>query len=314
MTKDFRMRRSAWWTALFCVAIAPALAAPPPPAAPVPLLWKVSDRDNSVYLLGSFHMLRSDDYPLSKDIDAALADAERVVFELSPEEMNSPALARQMQRAAQRTDRSTLDSDLTPELREKFGAWTAKNASLLRMIQYAPERLQTLEPWFVSLLMTIVEATSRGFNRATGLDSYMADAAKAANKPTSGLETGAMQLAMLDGMSRETQVQMLAESLQSEDGELELDKLHRDWRNGDVQALRDYMVNDTRTKYPELYARMNVERNDAWVPRLDALLKAPGKDDTLVVVGAMHLLGDDGVVEKLKRKGYTVERVCTACK
>ena len=309
-----RLNRSACLAALLCAAIVPVFAATPAPKPPVPLLWKVSDQDNSVYLLGSFHMLRKDDYPLSKDVDDALADAERVMFELSPEEMNSPAIARQMLRAAQRTDRSSLDSDLTPELREKFGAWTSKNAGLLRMIQYAPERLQTLEPWFVSLLMTIVEATSRGFNRASGLDSYMADAAKAANKPTSGLETGAMQLAMLDGMSRETQVQMLAETLQSENGEIELDKLHRDWRNGDVQSLLDYMVTDTRTKYPELYRRMNIERNDAGVPALDALLKTPGKDDTLVVVGAMHLLGDDGVVEKLKRKGYTVERVCTACK
>jgi hypothetical protein len=49
----------------------------------VPLLWKVSDANNSVYLLGSFHMLRADDYPLSKDVDAALADSESVLFETS---------------------------------------------------------------------------------------------------------------------------------------------------------------------------------------------------------------------------------------
>ena len=51
----------------------------------------------------------------------------------------------------------------------------------------------------------------------------------------------------------------------------------------------------------------------AWVPRLEARLAAPGTDDTLVVVGAMHRLGNDGVVEKLRRKGYKVERICSAC-
>jgi uncharacterized protein YbaP (TraB family) len=69
-----------------------------------------------------------------------------------------------------------------------------------------------------------------------------------------------------------------------------------------------------RKQYPEMYARMNTARNDTWVPKLDALLKKPGTDDTLVVVGTMHLLGPDGVIEKLKAKGYKVERVCTACK
>ena len=69
--------------------------------SPVPLLWKVSDADNALYLLGSFHLLRPDDYPLSEDVDAAFADAESLLFELSPEEMNSPALPALMLQAGQ---------------------------------------------------------------------------------------------------------------------------------------------------------------------------------------------------------------------
>ncbi|RZA05451.1 MAG: TraB/GumN family protein, partial [Proteobacteria bacterium] len=60
--------------------------------------------------------------------------------------------------------------------------------------------------------------------------------------------------------------------------------------------------------------RINVARNDAWLPKLQKRLTDPGKDDTLVVVGALHLLGTDGVVEKLRAKGYKVERICSACK
>ena len=110
------MRRSAFFTALLCATIVPAFAASsaPAPKPPVPLLWKVSDSDNSVYLLGSFHMLRADDYPLSPDVDAALADAEAVMFELPPEEMGSKELAAKLMTAAVRTDGTMLDSDLTP--------------------------------------------------------------------------------------------------------------------------------------------------------------------------------------------------------
>jgi len=50
------------------------------------------------------------------------------------------------------------------------------------------------------------------------------------------------------------------------------------------------------------------------VPKIAGRLDAPGSDDTLVVVGALHLLGKDGVVDKLKAKGYKVERICSACK
>ena len=68
-----------------------------------------------------------------------------------------------------------------------------------------------------------------------------------------------------------------------------------------------------RREYPQLYHRINVDRNDAWVPRLQRMLDDETKDDTLVVVGALHLLGEDGVVEKLRAKGYKVKRICAAC-
>ena len=74
----------------------PASSSPAPAvqAAPVPLLWKVSDADNSLYLLGSFHLLRKDDYPLAPEVDAAFADAESLLFEIAPSEMASPASTR----------------------------------------------------------------------------------------------------------------------------------------------------------------------------------------------------------------------------
>ncbi len=73
------------------------------------------------------------------------------------------------------------------------------------------------------------------------------------------------------------------------------------------------MAAEMKRDYPALYRRINVQRNDAWLPKLEQRL-ARQDDDTLVVVGALHLLGEDGVVEKLRAKGYTVERICSACR
>ncbi|HWS78966.1 MAG TPA: TraB/GumN family protein, partial [Thermomonas sp.] len=66
-------------------------------------------------------------------------------------------------------------------------------------------------------------------------------------------------------------------------------------------------------KTPESYRLLDVDRNNAWLPKIEARLKESRADDTLVVVGSLHLLGDDGLVEMLRAKGYAVERVCEAC-
>lgn len=307
--------RHAWLTALVLAAALPLSAATPVATpTPVPLLWKVSDKDNSVYLLGSFHMLRKSDYPLSKDVDAAYADAESLVFELSPDEMLSKELGAQMAAAALRTDGTTLADDLSPELAKRFDAWTTKNAGALANTGTPAAILQMLEPWFVSMLVTIVDAHALGFESELGMDAHLGGNAKRDGKPATGLESGAQQLAMLDGMTKQEQLQMLGESLAETSDKGELEALHSGWRSGDADKLWRTMGADMQKEYPSLYRRINVERNDAWVPKLEARLRAPGTDDTLVVVGALHLLGSDGVVEKLKKKGYTVERVCSACK
>lgn len=315
------LRSAAFKPMLLAALIASTFAvnadSPKPAGAstpPVPLLWKVSDADNSVYLLGSFHLLKPDDYPLSKDVDAAFADAESLVFEMSPEEMSSPTLGMQMVQAAMRSDGTSLNSQLSPETIKLLGAWTTENASVLQAMGLKPQDLQMFEPWFVGLTISITEMTKQGLDPKLGLDANLAAQAAKAGKPAKGLETGAQQIAFLDGMDKVEQLQFLAEALsQSEDAEAETAKLHNAWRTGDAKVLWDDMAVEMKKEYPRLYQRINVARNDAWVPKIQERLTTPGKDDTLVVVGALHLLGPDGVVEKLRAKGYKVERVCSAC-
>lgn len=278
---------------------------------PVPLLWKVSDGDNALYLLGSFHMLKPTDYPLSTDVADAMADAESVLFEVSPEEMNSPELVAGMMQAAMRTDGSTLDEQVGPDLAARLDAWSD---ALPPGSPMNADVLQRFEPWFVGLTISILQMTTMGLDPALGLDRHFMALAADAGKPVGGLETAAQQIALFDGMDPDEQVQMLADALDdAAAGTAELDKLHADWRAGRVDALWDGMAAEMRNDYPALYQRINVDRNDAWLPELAARLDTPGEGDTLVVVGALHLLGEDGLVAGLRERGYTVERICSAC-
>jgi len=288
---------------------APAASAAPAPAKapPVPLLWKVSDRDNAVYLLGSFHLLKSDDYPLSGDIDQAFASADKVVFEVPPEQMMDPAMAQKFLAAAGYADGRTLSQVLPPTLREKFKRILAqRGASIAQFDSY--------EPWFVNLSLMLGVSQQMGFRPDQGLDQVLMQRALAGGKPTGGLESIDLQLGVLDSTPMDEQVTSLKEFLDKPtDMPGMLSDLHNAWRDGDLPRLDTLTREEMRDKTPQTYRIVNVERNDAWVPQIQQMLDGQKKGDTLVVVGALHLLGEDGVVEKLRAKGYTVERVCSVC-
>ncbi|MAL03907.1 MAG: hypothetical protein CL625_06510 [Arenimonas sp.] len=293
--------RLAWIACLLCLTLLTGCARAEPPR---PLLWKVSDADNSVYLLGSFHLLRKGDYPLAASTDQAFEDAESVVFELSPAEMNDPALGQMMGAAARREDGKRLQDTLAPETWRQLEAWAQRRAVPL-------ENLQGFEAWFVSLTISLVEMQALGLDAKMGLDRHFAQRATEAGKPTEGLETGAEQIALFDGMDPRLQQQSLEDVL-SDAGEMEqnINRLHALWRQGDVAGMEAETNQRMREDYPELYARINRDRNLAWLPVIRKRLDRGGEDeDVLVVVGALHLLGEDGLVRLLRDAGYTVERL-----
>lgn len=288
------------------------LIAEVPVTPPVPLLWRVAGEAGDLYLLGSFHFLTADDYPLADEVEQAFVTADEVVFELSPEELGSPTLAMQMMQAGLRTDGSRLDDDLPREAVARLATWGQTNQTTLQATGLGTQAFQLFEPWFASLLVTTTELGRYGLQAQYGLDVHLARRAREAGTPTAGLETAAQQIEFLDGMARPDQVQMLLEALdQADAGPEAIEALHSTWRAGDADALWTGMAGDMRTRSPALYARINTSRNDAWLPKLEQMLQQPGT--ILVVVGALHLLGEDGVVEKLAAKGYAVERVCSVC-
>lgn len=271
--------------------------------SPKALLWKVSDSDNDVYLLGSFHALKPSDYPLAPSITSAFADAEIVAFEVSPEEMNSPDLAMQMMAAAMLPEGVGLQDSLSAPTWLRLQQYAAKRSMPL-------ENFQRMEPWFVALIVAMQEMALVGYDPKQGLDQHLIALSAKAGKRTRGLETGGEQIAALDSMSPTEQQQALAESLDdAEQFKAKVDELHRYWRAGDEQMLYNLMAADFKREYAQLYQRINVGRNQAWLPKIRRMLDDERSDDTLVVVGTLHLLGAEGLVSQLKAKGYRVERL-----
>ncbi|WP_162823735.1 TraB/GumN family protein [Lysobacter sp. TY2-98] len=282
--------------------VAPSASAPP-----VPLLWKVSDADNSLYLLGSFHLLAKSDYPLSTDIDRAFDDAESLVFEVAPDDLENPAITGMMMGLAKSDPTSSIDHTLSPDLKAQLDV-------RMRGLGLPAEQMHAFEPWFVDTMLVTLLGQRAGYAPDDGLDRQLMARAKAAGKPATGLETVQEQLSTLDGTPMAEQVASLKEFIDEGDAApAKLDELHKAWREADIPTLERMTREEMAELTPVTYQRLNVDRNRAWIPRFEAMLAQGKGHDVLVVVGALHLLGDDGVVALLRAKGYRVERICTAC-
>jgi len=271
---------------------------------PTPMLWKVSKGESTVWLLGSMHFLKDGDYPLSRDVDVAYKDAGKLVFEISPDELNSPATLALTLQHGMYHDTHKLQDDLSPTTWQELVAYGEKN-------NLPAVALQKFEPWMASLTLVALESQKMGMKPDAGLDMHFMQMASADHKPTGGLETVDQQLAIFYTSPLKAQQDMLRQSL-DEIGDFpkEMNKEHDTWRRGDSDAMI-VAAKKEFAKYPELYQKILAQRNRNWIPQIERMLV--GNDDTLVIVGALHLAGPDGVVHLLQQKGYTVERICTGC-
>ncbi|WP_374609599.1 TraB/GumN family protein [Thermomonas sp.] len=288
-------------------ATSPVASAPGAKAVARPVLWKVSDADNSVYLLGSFHLLKRDDYPMPVEIDRAFDDAESLLFEIDPREMTAPETVATMQKYMAYEEGKSLSKVLPKATLERLGTLVSASGGSVQALEQS-------EPWAVSLGLVLGVSQAMGLQADLGLDRHLMERAAKAGKPAGGLETVDAQMQAMDAVPYAEQAQGLDEFLvDPKKAVQELQDMHAWWRSGDVERLDTGMRADMAAKSPQSYKLLDVDRNNAWLPQIEKRLTGSTSNDTLVVVGALHLLGSDGLVEKLKAKGYKVERVCDAC-
>jgi uncharacterized protein YbaP (TraB family) len=284
---------------VFLLALAVALAPATVLARGKHVLWTVQGKQNTVYLLGSIHVLREGDAALSEVAERAYEDAERLVMEIDlddPGEADPLAMLEVVQSLALLPEGQSLRAILGSDYASLNGR--ARQAGL----DLAP--LDRFAPWLAATALLQLELARRGFSAELGIEQVLARRAAADDKPIQGLETMAQQLELLAGMPMPMQKHFLVMTLdESAEFDQEIGELVRAWKTGDTEALAG-LLSDEFDEFPDLYRRLTVDRNRAWVGRLSDLLD--DRDDYLVVVGALHLVGDDSVVDLLEQQGYEV--------
>ena len=237
------------------------------------------------------------------------------VFEIAPDELQDPRRGAALFGAAGvRTDGRTLDDDLPPELRAKLSAWSRRNGALLEAQGVPPQVMQRLHPWYAAVIIDLQTMRAAGLDPKLGLDDHFMSAASRRRMTAEGLESVSEQVALFSTMTADEQRQFLAESLDDAGhGTRDIEALHGTWRAGDADRLWAHDGRRMQAEYPRLYRTIVADRNARWVPEIGAMLARPGTANIFIVVGALHLVGPDGVVAKLKAAGYRVERMCDAC-
>jgi uncharacterized protein YbaP (TraB family) len=265
------------------------------------ILWEVKGRHNTLYLLGSVHMLKAVDSALPPEALRAYAASKVLVMELDLNGADTGAAA--LLESA--TELTTLPEGQT--LAAAIG--TQLYAQLLaraRPLGLEPDVLEHFQPWFAALMVQQMELSKSGFDAAAGVDEQFALMAQADHKPIIGLETVDQQLGLFAHLSLEQQRQFLRSTLQESDSAgSETEAVVRAWQRGDTLKLEQLLREGTQDS-PELYRLLTTDRNRRWLPRITALLN--GDDNCLVIVGALHLIGHDGVIELLQHQGYSPQQ------
>lgn len=264
-------------------------------------IWKATSKQGgTIYLAGSVHLLSAAYYPLSAAFDAAFKDADLLVEEIDLGEMMASDSQMMLLTRGMLSATQSLDSLVSPAT---FAAVNAKVSELgLPM-----EPLKRFKPWALAITLQGLEWQKAGFNADLGLDKHFYDLATAQRKQVQGLETLAYQIARFDEMSPELQDRLLAETLK----ELQTTKasftvMADAWKGGDVATVERIVLQDLKSE-PQMYDRLLVERNRNWLPKVEALFLRPRP--SLVIVGAAHLVGADGLLQVLRAKGYRIEQL-----
>ncbi len=264
------------------------------------LLWKVRSGPNAVIILGSIHVLKKENYPLKKNIEDAADSAKKLVLEIDLQAADAQKNQQVIMEKAVNRDGSTLQQNVSPET---FALADEKGRDLGLDVR----TLNPFKAWFVALTLASVKLQKLGLDPNYGVDRYLAERARKSGKPISGLETFESQMSVFDGLSQREQELMLRETVEDIDLlEKSAERIVQAWLKGDTASLEESLLTGMRA-YPDLYQRLIVDRNRRWLPQIERLIKQG--ENALIIVGAAHLVGKDGVIELLKQQGYTVEQL-----
>ncbi len=280
-------RTALWWfLALGLLGSLSAHAAGP--------VWAVRGAHNTVYLAGSVHLLPAQDAALPPAFDHAYADSGKLVMELDLGQLDPLQVAGWMSEHGALPAGTTLRGVLGES---RYTRVSAAAADLGLSMQV----LDGQSPWIVGIELADLQYLHLGFDPQQGVEEQLVQRAQSDGKPTAGLETLDQELGGLEALPRQEQLRLLDQTLDDlKEPQQQMQEILSAWRHGDAAQLAALLGREYRA-FPALYRPLVTARNQRWLPQIEQLLH--GEGNCLVIVGALHLVGDGGLLELLRKDG-----------
>ncbi len=265
-------------------------------------VWLVSAGANSLYLGGTVHLLRPTDFPLPEVFEQAYQDADVIYFETDISAVLDPAMQTRIMQELVYADGRTLQTVLSEEVYRRMADYLDEAGIPIAL-------LESFRPGLLINTLQVIELQNLGFT-PQGVDAYYYRQARLDGKNIGELEPIEAQIAFLAGLGEGNEDAFVMASLQEMALVAEsMDLLLAAWRAGDKDILNELFISELQSQMPEVYETLLVGRNQDWLPQLQALLET-GQDSTaFVLVGAAHLVGEDGLLQLLVELGYQVEQL-----
>lgn len=273
-----------------------AVAAQAKPRAP--FLWRVHGPHATHYLMGSVHLLPRSADTLPDALERAYDQVDEVVFESDLGALSAPSTQLTLLAAARA--RRPLATEIS-------AAVYARVRDRARRENMPMKLCDGYRAWFCALSLQLFAFRRAGYSEEYGVDQHFYGEALTDGKSIAWLEPVAQHLALFTRMPAATSRELLAAAVDARPAALDSpQELYRAWREDDTARVAE-LDREFKRRYPLLYRRLLARRNQAWLPRLRALLS--GDQAELICVGAAHWVGPDGLIGALRRTGFDVRPV-----
>jgi uncharacterized protein YbaP (TraB family) len=261
-------------------------------------VWALGRDGKQLFLGGSCHLLRKNDFPLPAVFDMAFDRSNILVLETDPGKMTDPETLRIIQTRTLLPEDGKLDSVLSGEVYklleqefQKFGL-----PSL--------ESLDRFKPAMVMMMLSTLDMQQSGFIEQ-GIDQHYFDRAKQSGKPLDFFETAEFQIDTILAMGEGYEDDFVRYSLlDRENTGKYLDELVAEWRAGGAEFMNRELAL-LKDLWPAIYQSLIADRNARWLPRIEEYITTEPVE--FVIVGLAHLHGPEGLLRQLQDRGYTVE-------
>ena len=223
-----------------------------------------------------------------------------VAFETDIGAMSDPGTQMKMIEKMQLPEGQTLKDQLSTETYAAFMKCAEKTG--------LPEAMFTqFKPVIAATMLLAVDLAQMGLDPEQGVDQHYFQRARDSGKEIVPLETVDYQIGLFTGLSKE-EGELVVKSMLKDMANTRkmLGEIVRAWQTGDAAGI-DEFLNEAKSEAPAIMKRMVTDRNRNWVPKIEGLLR--GGKNAIVIVGAAHLVGKEGVVELLRQRGLKVTQL-----